>query len=431
MTPEHAFIVASEAVLALAAGGAVVTMSIVRPRLLLYATLALVPTQFLFVRVADFYVSPADGMMIGSLVGLGWRLARGKRSTWEALWQHRQLALMLFAYVIGFVVLGVFSRTIVRPAIALVPSILACELLRTRDHLLRAAMAVAAAGVVDAGLGLLSLAHAGWAGRFGGLGGPNFSAIALTSAAVITCAAFGRTNQPAKLAVPGAFAGLSVATLSQMGVASLVGAWFSVLHWIVTPENKRRLLIGAAVLVAVALSQSAVRDRLMERNQREVQNDGMSRNSADVRLLVLRMIGKGVSESPLFGVGYAQFQPFSTNDPEIYASTGGAGYGTHNTYLEVLVEGGLFALVPFLLHFVQYGRGLKLAWRAIVDRHDLAVAAAVAALPVVVVSAALTNVLLFYSFWATCGLALACMNVLAVESRREGIVSLRAVGATA
>jgi len=32
MTPEHAFIAASEAVLALAAGGAVVTMSIVRPR---------------------------------------------------------------------------------------------------------------------------------------------------------------------------------------------------------------------------------------------------------------------------------------------------------------------------------------------------------------------------------------------------------------
>ena len=209
---------------------------------------------------------------------------------------------------------------------------------------------------------------------------------------------------------------LSLATLSQMGVASLVGAWFGVLHWIVTPENKRRLLIGAAVLVAMVLSQSAVRDRLMERNQREVQNDGMSRNSADVRLLVLRMIGKGVSESPLFGVGYAQFQPFSTNDPEIYASTGGAGYGTHNTYLEVLVEGGLFALVPFLLHFVQYGRGLRLAWRAIVDRRDLAVAAAIAALPVVVVSGALTNVLLFYSFWGTCGLALACMNVLVVRA---------------
>jgi hypothetical protein len=79
MTPEHAFIVASEAVLALAAGGAVVTMSIVRPRVLLYATLALVPTQFLFVRIADFYVSPADGMVIGSLVGLGWRLATGDR----------------------------------------------------------------------------------------------------------------------------------------------------------------------------------------------------------------------------------------------------------------------------------------------------------------------------------------------------------------
>jgi O-antigen ligase len=431
MTPDHAFIVASEAMLGLAAATAAVWMSVVRPRLLLYVTLALAPTQFLFVPIASFFLSPADGLVIGSLAGMFWRLARGKRSGWEALWQHRWLAMMIFAYIIGFVVLGVFSRTIVRPALAIIPSILTCELLRSRTHLARAAMAVAAAGIIDAAFGLLTLGHGGLSGRFGGLGGPNFSAIAITSAAVITCATVARTTQPARLAVPGTLTGLSLATLSQTGVASLLGAWFAVLHWVVSRENKRWLLIGATALAALALSQSAIRDRLVERNQRGVQNDGMSRNSADVRLLVLRMIGRGVSESPLFGVGYAQFQPFSSNDPEIYASTGGTGYGTHNTYLEVLVEGGLFALVPFLLHFAQYGRGLRFAWHAMVKQHDVVVAAAFAALPVVAISAALTNVLLFYSFWAICGLALACVNVLVAENRREGVVPLRAVGATA
>jgi hypothetical protein len=87
--------------------------------------------------------------------------------------------------------------------------------------------------------------------------------------------------------------------------------------------------------------------------------------------------------------------------------------------------------VPFLLHFAQYGRGLRFAWRAMVKQHDVVVAAAFAALPVVAISAALTNVLLFYSFWAICGLALACVNVLVAENRREGVVPLRAVGATA
>jgi O-antigen ligase len=91
------------------------------------------------------------------------------------------------------------------------------------------------------------------------------------------------------------------------------------------------------------------------------------------------------------------------------------GYGTHNTYLEILVEGGLLAFVPFLLHFLNYARYCGLAWEAIAKRRDSLVAAAVAGFIVVMISAAVANVLLHYLFWATCGVTLACLQVL----RRE------------
>jgi hypothetical protein len=38
------------------------------------------------------------------------------------------------------------------------------------------------------------------------------------------------------------------------------------------------------------------------------------------------------------------------------------------------------------------------------------------------VSAALVNILLYYNFWAVCGLALACANLLVAEDRRELVV---------
>jgi O-antigen ligase/polysaccharide polymerase Wzy-like membrane protein len=419
MTADRVFLAASGGLLAIAGAIALLWLARTRPRQLLYLSLALLPTQFVFLHAFDFFVSPADVLVLASFAGLLWRLAAGKRSAWTALWRHRYLGVMLFTYLIGFVVLGVFSRTLVRPAMAILPSVLACELLRSRTDLIRAAGAIIAGGVLDAAYGLAYYASGTWLhpSRFSGIGGANFSAMVITSAAVMGCAVVARTSRPARLMGPGILTGLGLATLSQMGALALVLAWLTVLRLVVTPANKVRLVTAFAVVAALALSQPAVRDRLLDRNQREMQLDGLSRNSADVRLMVLRMVSKGISESPLFGVGYAQFQAFSATDPEIYASTGGTGYGTHNSYLEVLVEGGVLAFVPFLLHFVQFTRPLKLAFRALLDRQDVVVAACVAGLPVAIVCAALANMLLFYNFWAACGLALACGHVLAAEAR--------------
>jgi O-antigen ligase len=163
-------------------------------------------------------------------------------------------------------------------------------------------------------------------------------------------------------------------------------------------------------------SQSAVRDRVLARVLRpELQLDGIERTSTDVRILILRSAWAALGDAPFVGIGYYNFEPYSRNDPEIRASTDGLGYGTHNTYLEILVEGGLLAFVPFLLHFLNYARYFGLAWNAIVRRRDSLVAAALAGFIVVLISASVANVLLHYLFWSTCGVALAALQVL----RRE------------
>jgi hypothetical protein len=73
-------------------------------------------------------------------------------------------------------------------------------------------------------------------------------------------------------------------------------------------------------------------------------------------------------------------------------------------------------LLAFCLHFVQYLKRIPILLRKIVHDHDVTVGAAIAGMPVVLVSAALNDLLLIYHFWAVCGLALACVNLLADES---------------
>jgi O-antigen ligase len=163
-------------------------------------------------------------------------------------------------------------------------------------------------------------------------------------------------------------------------------------------------------MLVIALPQQGLWQRVLARAQPELQLDGVSRTSTEVRALIIETAWQAIVQQPLVGVGYYNFEKYSTTNPTIRASTAGVGYGTHNTYLEVLVEGGLLAFVPLLLHFASYGRGLKQAWRMVLRDHDVVVAAALAGLLVVLISAAVANVLLHYLFWSICGVALACLE---------------------
>src|SRR3954454_16219712 len=115
------------AAIAVAGAGWVAFLSIGEPRLLLYLILPLAPTQFLFVPVSDFFLSPADVLVVGALTGFVSRLAAVERPTWRALRPHRFILLVVLSFIVGFLALGVFSRTLVRLPLGSSVSILACE----------------------------------------------------------------------------------------------------------------------------------------------------------------------------------------------------------------------------------------------------------------------------------------------------------------
>lgn len=411
-TPDALFVTVSLVIVALGAAAALAWLALIRPRLGLYAIFALTPTQFIFVPVSTFHLSPADVLVAAAASGLVVRLLLGDPRTREAIRLHVWLGLMIAAYLIGFLILDYYSRTLIRVPLGMVPSILACELLRTRRQIARAVTALVAAGILDAAYGGLYIA----AGqplhptRFSGMMGVNFSAMVILTAAALAFARFARTRDPVKLLVPGALTAFGLATLSKMGAIALAIAWILVVSRVLTRANKRLIWAVAIVLAALALPQEALWQRVLARGQPELQIDGVMRTSTDVRMLILETAWRGFTDQPIVGVGYYNFERYSTTDPDIRRSTAGIGYGTHNTYLEILVEGGLLAFIPLMLHFASYRRGLKSAWRLVTRDADAVVAAPLAGLVVVLISAGVANVLLHYLFWSICGVALATVQ---------------------
>jgi hypothetical protein len=404
-------------------------VALARPRLLLYAIFALLPTQFLFVPVATFFVSPADVLVCASALGLLARLAVAAPEAWRAVYQHRWLLAMIGAYLVGFVVLDVFSRTVVRLPAAVLLSLLAAELLRTRRHVGRAAAAVVIAGTLDAAYGLYFIARGTplHPTRFEGMSDVNYAAMLITTAAAIALAQLVRTPGAGMLARPASLGGIAAATLSQMGAVAFVGAWLAILRRVVSRANKQRILIAGVVVAVVALAAPPIRGRLLARIAPQVETDGVARTSAEVRWMVHALGWRAFLDSPAVGLGYFQFQAYSNTNPQIQQSTYGVGYPTHDSYLEVLAEGGLLAFVCFLLHWAQFLARWPAAVRVAAAERDPALAAALVGLPIMLVCAAFANVLMVYSFWAVCGLALAAMNVV----RREGLVGAAPSGAIA
>ncbi len=396
-------------------------IALAKPRLVLYLLFALVPTQFLFVPVSNFFLSPADLLVVASVLSLVVRLAALKRGSWSAVRRHRYLLLMVGAYLVGFVALGVFSRTLIRLPLAMVVSVIASEQLRTRRHLMRAATALVVAGALDAAYGLYFISRGTplHPSRFQGMSAVNYAAMLIMTAAVIALAQLAWVRRPFRLLRPGALGAVALATLSQMGVVAFVGAWLTALRRVVSRVNKRRIVACAVLALVAAFAASPVRERLLDRLAPQVEADGVARTSADIRWMLLEASWDAFRESPVFGLGYFGFAEFSNRNPEIRRSTAGTGYPTHNSYVEVIVEGGAIAFMLFLAHWAQYLRQWPRAVRWAASQRDPALAAALVGFPVVMVSAAFANVLMVYSFWAVCGLAMACFNVIASEPGRE------------
>jgi O-antigen ligase len=398
-------------VLAAAVATLLFWLGVMRPRLGLYLLLALVPTQFIFVPVGSFFLSPADGVVMACGVGLAARLGRGDARARAAVRLHVMLGLLIAAYLIGFVVLDHFSRTLVRLPLAVLPSILACELLERREHFTRAIAALTGAALLDAGYGLffVALGQPLHPTRFSGMMGVNFSAMVILTGAAVAFGALARTREPVKLALPAMLALLAAATLSRTGLLALLLAGGLVLWKVATRTNRRLVVAAATVCLLAVVAQDGLRERVLARTRPQLEQDGVARTSSDVRVRIFEVAWRALDEHPFVGVGFFNFQPYSRRDPEIQRSTFGLGYATHNTYLEVLAEGGVLAFVPFLLHFFSYAHRFRRALIVMLREQDVILAAALSGFTVVMVTAWAANVLFLYLFWSVCGLTLACL----------------------
>jgi O-antigen ligase len=364
-------------------------------------------------------------LALAGIAGLAVRLATGSPYARAAVRLHVMLGLMIAAYLIGFAVRGDFSRTLIRVPMAIGASVLACELLRTRRHVRLAVMAIIAAAVIEAAYGLLFVA----AGRplhptrFSGMMGVNFTAMMVLVGAVMALALMARTRQPLKLLIPLALGGLAAATLSRTGLLAMLIAGSLVL-WAVAAPFTRRVVAGAAIAAMLLVAtQDRLREQVLARASAEIEQDGVGRTSADVRMHIMRSAWAALADRPVVGIGYFGFQSYSTRDPEIERSTFGVGYATHNTYLEILVEGGMLALLPFLLHFAGYLEPLRRMLPAMLERRDVVAAAALAGFLVVLVTASAANVLVHYLFWSIAGIALACARAMLYGDHEPGAIS--------
>lgn len=405
------FELACLAVLGAAGATLLVWLAVVRPRWGLYTLFALTPTQFIFVPVGNFFLSPADILVIACGAGLAARLATGDRRARTAVSLHVMLGVLIAAYLIGFVVLGHFSRTLIRLPLAFVPAIMACELLERREHFIRAIAALTCAALLDAGYGLffVLLGHPLHPTRFSGMMGVNFSAMVILTGAAVAFGALARTRAPLQLALPAVLAVLAAATLSRTGLLALLLAGGFVLWKVSTRPNRRLVLAAAAICVVIVVAQGSLRERVLARTVPQLEQDGVARTSGDVRVRILEVAWRALDEQPLVGVGFFNFQPYSTRSPDIARSTLGLGYATHNTYLEVLAEGGVLAFIPFFLHFFAYADPLRRALPVMLRQQDVVIAAALSGFTVVMVTAWAANVLFLYLFWSVCGLTLACL----------------------
>ena len=406
---ETAFIVVCLAVLAAGGTACLGWLALVRPRLGFYAVLALAPTQFIFVPVSTFFLSPADVLVMACTAGLAARVLAGDVHARAAVRTHVWLLLVITAYLVGFVVLDDFSRTLIRVPTAIVPSILACDLLRTRRHFVWAIWALVGAAVLDAGYGLVFVAMGRplHPTRFSGMMGVNFSAMVILTGAALAFGLLARTRQPANLLLPGLLALLAAATLSKTGFLALFFAAGIVLWTVATHDNRRRVFVAAAVILLAVAGHDGLREGVLARTRTQLEQDGVQRTSGDIRVRLTELAGRAFQDHPLTGIGFSNFQRYTTTDPDIGRSTFGVGYPTHNTYLEVLAEGGLLAFVPFALHFLLIASYWRRALHSRLADRNVVLAAVLSAFVVVMVTAWAVNLLLLYVFWAVCGLALA------------------------
>lgn len=139
------------------------------------------------------------------------------------------------------------------------------------------------------------------------------------------------------------------------------------------------------LLVGLAFAPDSSFDRVKDIQMQDIEGNEITDNSSASRLLLWRIGLKMFTDHPAIGVGNLNFSRASSRyvgdfkgvvDQRLYEYTFGKDdrsrlSHTHNTYLNILVEGGLAAAIPFyLLILVPLWRGYRLNRHSSHDVND-------------------------------------------------------------
>ncbi|MFZ3207952.1 MAG: O-antigen ligase family protein [Geobacteraceae bacterium] len=171
-----------------------------------------------------------------------------------------------------------------------------------------------------------------------------------------------------------AFLCIIVMTQSRAGFLGMCLSMLAVFYF-----SRRKAMMAAFAVVIILIALPFVPDSYFGRigniKSQDIQGDEITDYSSASRLLLWKVGLKVFASNPLLGIGNLNFSKASREhaseyagivDNRLYETTFGSGgkrglSHTHNTYLNILVEGGLLAAIPYyILLFLPLWKGYKL-----------------------------------------------------------------------
>lgn len=164
---------------------------------------------------------------------------------------------------------------------------------------------------------------------------------------------------------------------------------FGLLILVMFIHSRRKVVFATYVilllLVGLAFVPESYYDRVKDIQMQDIEGNEISDNSSASRLLLWRIGLKMFTDNPAIGVGNLNFSRASSRyagevegavDQTLYSYTFGPDgrsrlTHTHNTFLNILAEGGLASAIPFyLLILIPLWRGYRLNRRLSHDGND-------------------------------------------------------------
>jgi putative inorganic carbon (hco3(-)) transporter len=277
---------------------------------------------------------------------------------------------------------------------------LVIQLVTTRDQLLRLLKVVALSASAAAVWGLLSFLTGGQLRAGGPIADPNDFAFVLMSVLPITIFFF--VEEQRRWCLWGACAVLLVAaTFATLSRGALLGL-VALIVWVLLT---RRLSLKAALAAALALIAAAamalviwgplITERIEVKRHTAGENADARKSLWDAALLMTAdhpLLGVGPDRYPVESPAYVRNNPVAIPDLVV-----------HNSYLEVMVESGIFALIAFVGFLLATWRLLRRTYReagAVDDRTVRRLVSAMqGALLVAIVSGSFLSQQLSTPFW--------------------------------